>query len=258
MLAQEPRHPAGVPERVAAEEALVDHGGVRVPDDGLGHEPALPARLCRAVGEIDVLDVVAEAAVPAAELVEHRTAHQQAGAAEQPVALRRLRRLRAVVGDLVLVGLPHAGGAAFAARPCRARRESGGATAATSRPARRRAGRRGRPADARPRSARARRSLLPPGSRQGSRRRRTRRSWPQRPRSRSPRTCAGSGSRARVRPQAPRRRCRGGSRRRPARRPAARAPAATPRARARARARRRPPRPSRERLPVDGERPLAR
>ena len=89
---------------MAAEEPLVDHSGVRVVDDCLRDEPALPARLRGAVGDVDVLDVVPEAGVPAADLLQHRAAHQQAGAAEQPVALDRLDRARAVVSGLVLVG----------------------------------------------------------------------------------------------------------------------------------------------------------
>jgi hypothetical protein len=88
---------------VAAEEPFVDHGGIRVADDRLGDEPALPARVRGAVGDVDVLDVVAETGVPTADLHQHRAAHQQAGAAEQPVALHRLSGARAVVPGLVLV-----------------------------------------------------------------------------------------------------------------------------------------------------------
>jgi hypothetical protein len=77
-----------------------------VPHDRVWDEPPFPADLRRPVGEVDVLDVVAIPAVPAADLHQHRAAHEQAGAAEQPVALGRLVRARAVVGDLVLIGLP--------------------------------------------------------------------------------------------------------------------------------------------------------
>ena len=79
-----------MPERVPGEEALVDHGCIVVPNDRVGDEPPLPAGLRGAVGDVDVLDVVPVAAVPAAELLEHPPAHQQTGAAEQPVALHGL------------------------------------------------------------------------------------------------------------------------------------------------------------------------
>ena len=64
VLADEPRHPARVPERVPREEAPVDDGRVVVRHDGVGDVPALPARLRRAVAEIDVLAVVAVARRP--------------------------------------------------------------------------------------------------------------------------------------------------------------------------------------------------
>ena len=48
--------------------------------------PALPAGAHRAVAEVDVLDIVAVALVPAAELVQHRAAQEQERA-EQPVRL---------------------------------------------------------------------------------------------------------------------------------------------------------------------------
>ena len=105
MLAQEAGHPTRVPERVPVEEALVDHRRVVVVCDRGRDEPALPARLRRPVGEVDVLDVVAEAGIPAADLFQHRAAQQQTGAAEEPVALHRLGRTGAVVGDLVPVGI---------------------------------------------------------------------------------------------------------------------------------------------------------
>ena len=77
MLADEARHPARVPERVSREEALVDHGRVRVRHDRVGHVPALPTGLCGAVAEIDVLAVVAKSGVPATDLVEHRPTHEE-------------------------------------------------------------------------------------------------------------------------------------------------------------------------------------
>ena len=55
---------------MAGQEALVDDCRVCVRYERLGDVPALPARLRRAVAEVDVLAVVAEARVPAADLVE--------------------------------------------------------------------------------------------------------------------------------------------------------------------------------------------
>ena len=59
--------------------------------DCLRHVPALPARLRRAVAEVDVLAVVAVPGVPAADLVEHRAAHEQERT-EHPVRRNGLGR----------------------------------------------------------------------------------------------------------------------------------------------------------------------
>src|SRR5581483_10834187 len=58
----------------------------------------LPAGAGGPVAEVDVIDVVAEAGVPAAYLVEHRAPHEQEGA-EQPVRLDGL--VRPLVGQVV-------------------------------------------------------------------------------------------------------------------------------------------------------------
>ena len=66
-----------------------DHLRPVVPDARRGHVPPFPARAHRAVAEVDVLDVVTVALVPAAELVEHHATHEEE-CAEQPVGLDRL------------------------------------------------------------------------------------------------------------------------------------------------------------------------
>src|SRR5688572_10843512 len=86
MLPHEAEDAAPVPERSSCEEALV---GRRIPamaNDRAGHVPALPARRCRPVAEVDLLAVHPEAFVEAAELLQHRAAEQEA-AAEHPVGL---------------------------------------------------------------------------------------------------------------------------------------------------------------------------
>src|SRR3954453_21812207 len=86
MLADVARDSAPVPARPPRQEAPVRDRNMPVRDDRGRHVPALPARPCGAVGEVDVLAVEAEALVEAAELVEHRAAQKQE-AAEHPVRL---------------------------------------------------------------------------------------------------------------------------------------------------------------------------
>ena len=144
MLADEPRHPAQVPERVAAEEALVDHGGVRVVDDRFGNEPALPAGLSRRGRRRRCPRRSGESRRPSRR---SPPASSGASAGRRRRAASRPARARpgACRSETPGARRDDAGaGAAFGARSCPARPGSGGATAATSRPARRRAGRRGR------------------------------------------------------------------------------------------------------------------
>src|SRR5690349_9058074 len=89
MLAHEPHDPRPVPERAAGEPVLVRLGLVLVTDDGGRDVPPLPPGLHRAVLKIDVLAVEAEALVEAAELLEHRPAHEQEPA-EHPIRLNGL------------------------------------------------------------------------------------------------------------------------------------------------------------------------
>src|SRR5205814_9660043 len=78
----------GVPEIGRREEVRVEDGLVLVVDDGARYPPALPARLHRAITEVDVLDVELVTGVPPADLVEHRPAHEEEGA-EHRVDLQR-------------------------------------------------------------------------------------------------------------------------------------------------------------------------
>src|SRR6266536_6342041 len=80
MLAQKAQHRLEMPEVPACQVVLVDHGLVLVAHDGARHPPALPPRFHRAVAEVDVLDVELVAGIPAADLLEHRTSHEQEGA----------------------------------------------------------------------------------------------------------------------------------------------------------------------------------
>ena len=92
----------------------VDDRRVVVDDDRARDVPPLPARLHRPVAEVDVLAVVPEPRVPAADLLEHRAALKQERA-EQPVGLHGLRR--ALVEEVVVALLV---GAAEAAERCAA------------------------------------------------------------------------------------------------------------------------------------------
>src|SRR5207248_10785350 len=77
VLAKKARHRVQMPEVPACEEVLVDHGLVLVAYDRGRNPPPLPAGLHRAVAEIDVLDVQLVARIPAADLTEHRAAHEE-------------------------------------------------------------------------------------------------------------------------------------------------------------------------------------
>src|SRR4051812_36735892 len=101
MLAHEPRDAAPVPERPPREKPGIRLALPFVPHDGGGHIPALPARLRRAVRDIDVFAVEPEAGVEPAELLEHRAA-QEHETTEQPVRLHRLLRLLPEVVVLAL------------------------------------------------------------------------------------------------------------------------------------------------------------
>ena len=80
MLAQEAKHRVQVPEVPAREEVLVDYGLIFVVDDGARDPPAFPTGLHRAIAEVDVFHVELVSRIPAVNLVEHRSAHEQEGA----------------------------------------------------------------------------------------------------------------------------------------------------------------------------------
>ena len=113
---------------------------------------ALPAHAPRAVLQLDVLAVHREALVEAAELVEHRPPHEQAGA-EHPIALQGASGSPEVVAPLRGLHVPQGGAAARAGRASRRASGSAGVSAAAHRRARAVAGPRCRSARA-PRRAR--------------------------------------------------------------------------------------------------------
>src|SRR3954468_12272198 len=80
VLADEAQDPGPVPERAAREPPLVGLRLVLVAHDRLRDVPALPAGARRAVLQVDVLAVEAEALVEPAELLEHLAPQEQEGA----------------------------------------------------------------------------------------------------------------------------------------------------------------------------------
>src|SRR6266536_4897305 len=91
MLAHEPQDAAPVPEGSARQQPVVDLGRVALRDHGSRDVPALPACLRRAVTELDVLAVEAEALVEAPELVKP-LATEKEERAQHPVCGDRLAR----------------------------------------------------------------------------------------------------------------------------------------------------------------------
>jgi hypothetical protein len=91
VLAHEPEHAAEMPHRVAREEPPIDHLGPIVVDHCCRDVPPLPAGARGPIAEVDVLDVVAICGIPASQLVEHGSAHEQEGT-EQPVGPDGLSR----------------------------------------------------------------------------------------------------------------------------------------------------------------------
>ena len=99
MPTDEARHPACMPERVPREETPVDDCRIVVRHDCVGDVPPLPAGLHCPIAEVDVLAIVAVAAIPASDCVQQLPPHEQKRS-EHPVGGRRLGGL--VVERVVL------------------------------------------------------------------------------------------------------------------------------------------------------------
>ena len=144
MLAEEAEHPAQVPERVPREEALVDHRRVVVARDRARARASAPSRPARRGRRRRCPRRSAGSRRPSrrAPRASARRISRQAPPSSQSPCTGSVGRCRSARPG-ARRGCA-AAAAAYVARSCRARSESGAASAARFHPARARAGRRGR------------------------------------------------------------------------------------------------------------------